>query len=250
MAFSPLAKNASPHQTFHFHLLIFCLINTVILVIQDLVLTREKNTVIERENAQLKINNLEALNERLKQQIHPHFLFNSLSTLKALISTSPADAEEYLIKLSGFLRNSITANTLNAVKVSEELNACIDYLHMQKIRFGEALQFETDIPAAIKGTFYMPVFSMQILAENAIKHNAFGIKTPLLIKIACKEKHIVVSNNMQPRTVTETSAGTGLANLNERYKILSGEGILIKNDGNTFAISLKIFDNENCNNRG
>jgi LytS/YehU family sensor histidine kinase len=230
-------------------LIVFFSVNTVILVIKDLILTREKNSIIEMENAQLKMKNLEAVNERLKQQIHPHFLFNSLSTLKTLITSSPEKAEEYLIKLSGFLRTAVSANALNAVKISKELNACIDYLDMQKIRFGEALQFEVNIPGNIMEGFWIPVFSLQVLVENAIKHNAFTIQSPLYINIGFVESCIVVSNNIQPKTVAETSAGTGLANLNERYKILSGEEIIIQKTDTNFSVSLKIFDNESCNYR-
>ena len=116
MTFTPFITNVGFHRTLHFYLIIFSSINTVILILQDLILTREKNTAIELENSQLKMKNLEAVNERLKQQIHPHFLFNSLSTLKTLIANSPESAEEYLIKLSDFLRNSISSNTLNTIK--------------------------------------------------------------------------------------------------------------------------------------
>ena len=249
-AFLPLVNEVGPQQTFHFHLIVFSAINTVILVIKDLVLTREKNAAIALENTQLKMKNLEAANERLKQQVHPHFLFNSLSTLKTLITSSPEHAEEYLIKLSGFLRYSLSSNTLNAVKVSEELNSCIDYLEMQKIRFGDALLFNVDIPEQVKASCWIPIFSLQVLAENAIKHNALTVAEPLRITITFVEGHIVVSNNIQPKLVAEASAGIGLANLRERYKILSGEGILVEQTDHTFLVRLKVFDNENCNNRG
>jgi two-component system LytT family sensor kinase len=250
MTFYPMVKENDPHQTFHFHVIIFFSVNTVILIIKDLVLTRSKNSMIELENSRLKVKNLEAANERLKQQIHPHFLFNSLSTLKSLIVTSSANAEDYLIKLSGFLRNSISSNTLHTNIISAELEACIDYLDMQKIRFGEALIVEVDIPAAQQNAYWLPAFSLQILAENAIKHNALTIEAPLRISITLQQNIITVTNNIQPKPVTEQSAGTGLANLNERFNILSGEGITIQKTDNTFTVRLKVFDNENCNNRG
>lgn len=206
--------------------------------------------MIELENSRLKVKNLEAANERLKQQIHPHFLFNSLSTLKSLIATSPASAEDYLVKLSGFLRNSIASNTLHTKTIAAELEACMDYLDMQKIRFGKALIVEVDIPPEQQSACWLPAFSLQILAENAIKHNALTIEAPLHISITLQQNIITVSNNIQPKPVTEQSAGTGLANLNERFNILSGEGITIQKTDSTFTVRLKVFDNESCNNRG
>ncbi len=246
---SPLVTEVNARQTFHFHLIIFFSINTVIIIIRDLVMMREKNTAIELENTQLKMKNLEAANNRLTQQIQPHFLFNSLSTLKTLITQSPNNAEEYLLKLSGFLRYSLTNNRLNVARVQTELNTCIDYLEMQKIRFGMALQFTADVPADIQTHYWMPVFSIQALAENAIKHNTLTLQQPLQINIGFKENKVFVTNNLQPRAKPETTGGIGLANLNERYIILSGEGIDICQTPNQFCVSLKVFDNENCNYR-
>ena len=121
---------------------------------------------------------------------------------------------------------------------------------MQQIRFGKALQFEITIPDHITESHWIPVFSLQVLVENAIKHNAFTIESPLFIKIEYSDNFIIVSNNIQQKIVAEASAGIGLANLDERYKILSGNGISVdKNDG-TFSVSIKVFDDENCNYRG
>lgn len=239
-----------PHRKLqHFHVIIFFSINTIILILQDLILTKERNAIIEIENMQLKMKNLEAYNQQLKQQVHPHFLFNSLSTLKTLISNSPEQAEDYLIKLSDLLRNSISSNTLNVIKVAKELRSCSDYLEMQKIRFGNALQFSINIPTAIADSHWVPVFSIHVLAENAIKHNTFTIQAPLHINIVHQKDMITVNNTMQPRKIPESSAGIGLANLDERYKILCGEGIIINNADNIFSVSIKIFDDENCYHR-
>ena len=222
-------------------------LNTVILIILDLILLKEKKTKVEIENAQLKLKNTEALNQHLKQQIHPHFLFNSLNTLKSLINKSPDAAEDYLVRLSDFLRTSISSGEDNIVKVSDELKLCLDYLEMQKIRYGSALQFSIDIPDEIYSSGYVPVFSLQLLSENAIKHNSLTDESPLHIKIIYEEERITVSNNLQPKLSTETSPGMGLTNLAERYKILSGDEIIIRTSDNQFSVSIKIIGNENSN---
>jgi sensor histidine kinase YesM len=220
--------------------------NTIILIIQDLMLLREKKAIIESENAQLKIKNIEATYSQLKQQIHPHFLFNSLNTLKTLIRKQPKDAEVYLIKLSDFLRASITLNNENLAKLSDELKFCFDYLELQKGRFGEALKYSVEIPEEVKSG-YVPVFSVQHLLENAIKHNVLTIENPLLIEVKYDNNRIIVTNNVQVKNIPEETTGRGLANLAERYKILSDEEIIFKSDDNHFSISLKILNHEDSN---
>ena len=220
--------------------------NTIILIIQDLMLLREKKAIIESENAQLKIKNIEATYNQLKQQIHPHFLFNSLNTLKTLIRKQPKDAEVYLKKLSDFLRASITLNNENLVKLSDELKFCLNYLDLQKARFGEALKFSLEIPEEVKSGL-VPVFSVQHLLENAIKHNALTNEFPLLIEIKYDDSRIIVSNNLQAKSIPEESTGRGLTNLAERYKILSGDEIIFQQDENHFSVSLKILNYEDSN---
>jgi sensor histidine kinase YesM len=220
--------------------------NTLILIIQDLMLLREKKAMIESENAQLKIKNIEATYNQLKQQIHPHFLFNSLNTLKTLIKKQPNDAEIYLKKLSDFLRASITLNNENLAKLSDELKFCLDYLELQKGRFGEALKYSIEIPEEVKWGF-VPVFSVQHLLENAIKHNALTIENPLLIEVKYDNERIIVSNNIQVKDLTEETTGRGLANLAERYRILSGDEIIFQSDDRHFSVSLKILKHEDSN---
>jgi sensor histidine kinase YesM len=246
----------SPFQTHSIEVVRFVMItlfslssNTIILIIQQLMLLREKKAMIESENAQLKIKNIEATYNQLKQQIHPHFLFNSLNTLKSLIRKQPIDAEIYLKKLSDFLRASIALNNENLAKLSDELKFCLDYLELQKGRFGEALKYSIELPEEAKSGF-VPVFSVQHLLENAIKHNALTIENPLFIEVKYDNNRIVVTNNVQTKTITEESTGRGLANLAERYKIISGDEILFQTDDNHFSVSLKILNHEDSNHRG
>ncbi len=228
-------------------LLLGFVLNTIVLIIQDLVLLKDKKAMIEFENAQLKIKNVEATNQQLKQQIHPHFLFNSLNTLKTLIRKYPDKAEDYLIKLSDFLRASISSDTPNIVKLCDEIKLCIDYLEMQKMRFGEALQYTINISEEIQNSGFVPVFSLLPLLENAIKHNILTSEMPLLINTEYENGWIIITNNIQPKLSSEPTTGLGLENLSERYKILSGDEIIINTTDKIFSVSIKILDNENSN---
>jgi sensor histidine kinase YesM len=244
---------------FWFHVFLFVAVDTVLLILQDLVVVQERKAVVERENAALRLRNIEAANLLLQQQVQPHFLFNSLSTLKSLIRFSPADAEEYVLKLSGFLRGSMANHSSALVKLEEELDLCRTYLEMQRIRFGEALQYSVEVT----GPGYLPVFSLQGLIENAIKHNVLTKENPLWIRV---EGHpdarqeggeaqgeaawrISVVNNLQPRYGVE-KGGMGLANLRERYKALGGEPVVVEKGENIFSVSISVFSNESRDHRG
>lgn len=219
-------------------------VNSMVLIIQELVLLTEKKTKIENENLQLKMKNMEAANQKLKQQLQPHFLFNSLNVLKTLIRRQPGDAETYVKRLSDFLRASVLYDNVNTVKVEEELKLSFDYIEMQKIRFGQALHFEIHIPDEAKAG-YLPVFSLQMLLENAIKHNAFTTESPLHITFRYEKGWLTVSNTFRPKEAVESSAGMGLINLSERYRMISGDEIVIRQDDKVFSVSIKILSHEN-----
>lgn len=239
------------HRGLHFHLIIFFAVDTVLLILQDLVVTREKNAAIELENSRLRMRDMEALNLRLMQQVQPHFLFNSLSTLKALIGVAPEQAGEYLVRLSGFLRSSMTGEGASTAKVGKELELCADYLEMQKIRFGDAIRYSIEVPDEVRAAAFVPVFSVQLLVENAIKHNVLTRDRPLAIGIVYHSGVIVVSNNLQRKPAAEGSgkpaaegSGMGLINLRERYKAISGDPIVIDETADRYAVSIKVLTDE------
>jgi LytS/YehU family sensor histidine kinase len=226
----------------HFHLLIYTSVNTVILILQYLIIIREKNVAIEMENARLRMKNVEAANLQLKQQIHPHFLFNSLSTLKSLIRADADKAEEYLMRLSGLLRFTLATDAQNTITVAEELRLTNDYLDMQQIRFGDALRFAIDVPNEVMQQGTVPAFSIQLLAENAIKHNALTLSSPLTICIRYEQGYIWVRNNLQPKMDMEPSTGMGLSNLNERYRMISGDAVEAECSDKGFVVKIKVLD--------
>jgi two-component system, LytTR family, sensor kinase len=245
---------SSKNGGLHFHIIIFLAVDTVILILQDLVVTREKNAAIELENSRLRMRNVEAMNLQLMQQVQPHFLFNSLSALKSLIGHSPEQAGEYLVRLSGFLRASMSSHAMSVVLVGRELELCVDYLDMQRIRFGEALRYSIDVPAAVREGSYVPVFSLQLLIENAIKHNVLTRERPLSIRVMYTDGVIRVVNNLQkkpggaPAAAGDVGAGeaggTGLTNLRERYRALTGDPVLVEEGEHEFSVTIKVFDYE------
>jgi LytS/YehU family sensor histidine kinase len=224
-------------------------INLVIIFLLENLVLRDKKRMIEEENSTLRIFNLEAKHSQLKQQLHPHFLFNSLSTLRSLIKRSPQQAEEYLEKLSELLRFSINSDSKTVVGLDEELERTEIYLTMQQVRFGNALDFTIDIPAEMQETGKVPVYSVQLLAENAIKHNALTASRPLKILITSgnEKDTISVENNIQPKLYVEEGHRIGLSNLVERYRLLNNREINIERTGEKFIVTIKVIDNESSN---
>ena len=215
--------------------------NALILFIIALIILRENEKKVISENAQLKLMNLEAQQQQLKQQIHPHFLFNSLNNLKSLIKKHPDEAEEYLIKLSSFLRVNINSNTQNLIPLEDEMLICSDYLSIQKVRFKNSLQYTIELPKEIY-IDKVPVFAIQCLLENAIKHNALTDSEPLKIKINyLPDNKISVINNIQAKQVNDSSTGMGLKNLTERYKLMTDKIIEIKRTDNRFEVILPLL---------
>ncbi|MBB6497910.1 sensor histidine kinase [Pedobacter cryoconitis] len=224
--------------------------NSIVLLLQNFILVQEANNKAQLENSLLNTARSEAAYQLLQQQIQPHFLFNALNILKSLIKKSPELAEDYLLRLSDFLRVSVSGNKRAVGTLYEEMKLGIDYLEMQKVRFGEALSFSFDITDAEQSEGGLPVFSLQPLLENAIKHNELTEAAPLHIEVKKDGDWITVINNIQLRSVTEYSTGSGLANLAERYKLLSGDEIEIMDNGSVFSVGLKILNDENRNHRG
>jgi two-component system, LytTR family, sensor kinase len=218
-------------------------INTIVLAILELILLQHHKGQMELENTQLKMSHLVAKHNHLKHQLQPHFLFNSLTTLKSLIKRSPAEAEEYLVRLSVVLRSSLARNELNVIPLSEELHLCIDYMGMQKIRFGDAFNYVINIPEPLIQSIFVPAFSLQLLVENAIKHNAFTTDKPLTISISYSEEgYIQVRNNKNIKMNREPSPSIGLQNLSERYKMISGNDIIFMTDENDFIVKIKTLN--------
>lgn len=215
--------------------------NTIILIILELLLTQYEFDETKEKFETDRLLYLEAKLERLKQQLHPHFLFNSLNTLKTLINKHPEDAEKYLVKLSEFLRFSIEHHETNLVRLTDEIKFATDYLSLQQMRFPEGVRYFYYIPDYVLKTGNLPLFSVQLLFENAIKHNTFSREQPLFIKLTYREGILSIANNIQPKNITRTQNGMGLKNLNLRYQFISGDSIRIEETAEEFKVCIKVL---------
>ncbi len=244
--FSAEAKLSSPIFA---PLFFIASINTLSIVSIELILSKfdESNIKLEyatmkTENAELKMKSLEAQHEKLKSQLHPHFLFNSLNALNSLIRRDPELAENYLVKLSEFLRFSISHNEQNVVSLKEELKFSLYYLEMQKIRFNGALSYSVSIPVEPQTHTRLPVFSLQLILENAIKHNKFTYEQPLYITMQYIEPDwLLIENNVHEKLTGVPGSGRGLKNLSDRYMLLIQEDIKVSNDHDFFRVHLKLI---------
>lgn len=219
---------------------------TFIYLIQIFTLSQYEKNLMEMQLLKLKSANIETNNELLRQQIQPHFLFNALNTLKSLIKKNPDVAEDYLIRLSDFLRASFSHQSSGLSKVSDELELCSNYMEMQKMRFGESIKYAVDPQLhQLPPHKMIPVFSLQPLVENAIKHNIATIDHPLHIDIILEGEFITVRNNLQIKKTIDGSTGNGLANLKSRYKLIFDDVVKVEQTKDNFTVSIKILENEN-----
>ncbi len=232
-----------PKNAFFFPRMLHLLtINIIIIILCELILLYFNKQRIELENEKLKQANLEAKNDQLKMQLQPHFLFNSLNTLRLLLKKDQEKAEDYLLMLSDVLRFSTASANEPLVDIGDELKFCLTYLEMQKVRFNDMLNFNID-NKLFSAEGKVPVFALQTLVENAIKHNAFSQEKPLNIEIDYNSvtQMITVKNKIQPKQIAGVTTKVGLKNLAERYRLMFDEDIIIKHDNNEFAVSIKLI---------
>ena len=197
-----------------------------------------------RQQMALQYETLEAENmrtryESLKNQVDPHFLFNTLSTLDSLVAVDPVKGREYIQKLAAVFR--YTLQNKDVAPLSEELTVTRDYAALMQIRYGDALKIRFDIDERYKD-YSMAPLGIQTLVENAIKHNVISNREPLTITVeTTDEGMLLVSNNYQPKAVPEPGTGVGLANLAERYRLKWQKDISIKQLGNAFCVYLPLI---------
>ncbi|UAN00063.1 2TM domain-containing protein [Polaribacter litorisediminis] len=178
--------------------------------------------------------------ESLKNQLDPHFLFNSLNVLTSLIGENPAQAEKFTTRLSKVYRYVLEQRNKDLVPVSEELKFANIYMQLLGMRFEEAVKFH--IPDNISDTELKIVpLSLQLLLENAVKHNVVSPSKPLTIHIYQEDRYLIIENNINPKEAIGKSTKVGLQNIVDRYGLITQKGVKIENNNKTFKVSLPLL---------
>jgi len=190
---------------------------------------------------QLERSKAEAELQALKNQIDPHFIFNSLNTLSYLMEEKPQKARQFNESLADVYRYILHNKERTLVLLREEIDFVNDYFLLLKIRFENAVQLFIHINEETKNTYLIPPISLQLLLENAVKHNEFSDERPLIITIEMKESQLMVSNAIHKKTLRRPSSKIGLQNLDERYRLTTNHSIIISDDEKQFIVSLPIL---------
>jgi sensor histidine kinase YesM len=218
------------------------LLSSLILILFESFHNMHKLSQAEKREAQLKQQNVESQMEILKNQVKPHFLFNSLNTVISIIPDEPDKAIDYVQRLSKVYRYILEIKDKKLIPIYEELDCIKDYAYMLKIRFGNNLQFDIDEKSIDVNQHIVPL-SVQLLVENAVKHNIISNKRPLKITIHKGQNgSLLVSNNLQPKVQKMPSTGTGLVNIRERYHLLTDHQVDIIQTQNTFTVSIPLIE--------
>ncbi len=193
-----------------------------------------------RKREQEKKEKIEFEFQVLKNQVNPHFLFNSFSTLISLIEDNPEQAVQYTEKLSDFFRTILQYKDQELITLDEELTLIQSYFFLLKKRYGDNLYLDIQLGDELKKAF-IPPMTLQILIENAVKHNVISMSKPLFIKVYEDDGKIVVENNLQPKLTPEVSTGIGLENIRKRYKLITDKEVIIEISELLFRIFLPLI---------
>ena len=191
------------------------------------------------EAEQYKISAAEAQIEALKAQLDPHFMFNSLNTLTELVEINSTKSLDFLKSFGQVYRYVLQTREHESVTLQEELDFAESYLFLLKTRFGEALQVGKNIN---KGDLekHLPPMTLQLLLENAVKHNALTTSKPLNIQLTSNGQWLDVQNNLQPKSSKGYSSGIGLKNITERVLRLTQQEPIIENGGDVFTVKIPL----------
>lgn len=181
--------------------------------------------------------------EALRSQVDPHFLFNSFNALIELIESDPARAVEHVEQLSTFFRNVLQVRDRERITLNEELKLLENYFALEQRRFGEAIGMDVAVDEACLARGVVPL-TLQLLVENALKHNVVVGGARFLIRISAADDALVVSNPIRPRATPPRSTGFGLESITKRYAALTNRPIAITRDGGMFEVRVPLIDSE------
>lgn len=178
--------------------------------------------------------------EMLQAQINPHFLFNSLNTLSSLVYEDADRSAEFIRKLSDVYRHVLDNRQKELISIREELRFIESYIFLLELRFEKKLKIEMGIGDDVMDRKIAPL-TLQMLIENAVKHNIVSAKRPLKIQVFNNEKYIIIENPLQPKAIKEQGSQMGLHNISSRYRALCGQEIIINDENDTFIVKVPII---------
>ncbi|HSQ43482.1 MAG TPA: sensor histidine kinase [Ginsengibacter sp.] len=177
----------------------------------------------------------------LKNELEPHFIFNSLNTLSYLILNDPQTAHEFNSKLASVYKYFLINKDRELITLQGELEFIENYFFVLQVRHDNKLHLSTDLSNHHEGTLMILPYALQILVENAIKHNEFSDADPLYIKVVLNGEYLQIKNNKKPRPYAVNSTGIGLRNLSSRYRLVCNKDILIETTDNEFTVKLPLI---------
>jgi len=199
------------------------------------------------EIERFKKENLETQYEMLRIQVNPHFLFNSLNTLSALIYQNQDTAANFVREMSSVYRYILEKRKSELAPLREEMDFTDSYRYLLSLRFDQKLIFEMDVSEICFDMFIVPL-TLQILIENAVKHNIVSLKKPLTIRIFTEnDKRLVVQNNLQKKPVTSYSSGIGLENIRSRLAFISGKNLIVIQSETDFIVKIPLISQNELN---
>ena len=210
-------------------------------VYETIFLIKQRETdIIEAER--LEKSRVKAQLEALKNQIDPHFMFNSLNSLSYLIDENPTKAKNFTSSLAEVYRYILSNKDERLVLLEDELIFLNKYMELLQLRYGNDLKVEFDIDNKIRSNYLIPPISIFMALENVVKHNEISSRYPMRVSINKNDHWLNISNQIRKKKSLQHSSKIGLKNLEARFKILVGEGININDDRNTFCIQLPMLE--------
>lgn len=200
----------------------------------------------ELKAEQLRKEQIQSQFELLKEQVNPHFLFNSLNSLSSLISTDPEKAEEFVEEMSRVYRYLLRSNEEQLTPLKKEVEFIESYNLLLKTRFGSGFQVMTRIEESMK-EYLLPPMTLQLLIENAVKHNIVDPDKPLMVQLYTKNEQLVVSNNLQKKNKPVESNKVGLNNIIAKYNLLDHPNVEIHETANAFTVVLPLIKHSSNN---
>lgn len=199
-----------------------------------------QNKQLEKDKALVQKELLQSQYQNLKNQINPHFLFNSFSVLQSLIDTNPERAALFLAKLSSMYRYILEKREESMSSVEREMEMLDVYMYLLKTRHENSLNLELNIDEAYYQHF-LPTLSLQMLVENAVKHNNFSKTQPLLIEIFVENEYLVVKNIVRKKGTPVQSTKVGLENIRNQYELQSDKNVIIVDDEEFFTVKIPVL---------